>query len=335
MKDLVKLALDAHNGTIEKYSMGEAQDTLRQALIEANGGSTKLNYRAIRDGKCNGVFAIVEEILKNTIPQGLQDNDLFKALVDYKNIDEGDEDVFHVESSDLFFVDEVAKGTQGIRRQRIENAKDIRVPMSTHAIRIYEEISRILAGRVDFNALIDKVDQSVQNEILSEIYAAWAAMTSTDFGGAAYVTSTAGSYSDADLLAMIAHVEAAAGGKNAMLIGTKAALMPLATSGMTFDPVKSALYNDGYIGKFYGANVVMLPQRHKVGSTEFVFNDKQIAIIAGDAKPIKFVEKGDPLIVPRDFVNNMDLTQEYFLAEDWGLAVAMAGNAGIGRYEFS
>ena len=335
MKELVKLALDAHNGTIEKYSMSEAQDTLRQALIEANGGSTKLDYRALRDGRCNGVFAIVEEILKNTIPQGLENNDLFKAIVEYKNIAEGDDAIFHVDSSDLFFVDEVAKGTQGIRRQRIENAKDVTVPMATHAIRIYEEISRILAGRVDFNELIDKVDASVQNEILEEIYAAWLAMTATDFGGNAYVTATAGSYSDADLLAMIAHVEAAAGGKNAVLLGTKAALMPLATSGITFDPVKNALYNDGYIGKFYGTPVMVIPQRHKVGSTNFVFDDKTISIVAGDAKPIKFVQKGDPLIVPRDFVNNMDLTQEYFLAEDWGLAVAMAGNAGIGRYEFS
>ena len=49
----------------------------------------------------------------------------------------------------------------------------------------------------------------------------------------------------------------------------------------------------------------------------------------------KFVYKGDPIIIPNDPANNMDLTQEYFVAEEWGAAIAMAGNSGIGRYEFS
>lgn len=334
MNELVRLALDAHNGTVQKYSVNEAQETLRQALIEANGGSTKLDYRALRDGKCTGVFSLVEEILRNTIPQGLEQNELFNALVEYHNIAEGDDMVFHVDSSDLFFVDPIAKGTQGIRRQRIADVKDVPVPMTVHGVRIYEELSRILAGRVDFNDLINKVDQSVQNQILNEVYAAWMAAT-TELGDTAYYTTTAGSYSDADLMAMIQHVEAAAGGKQATLIGTKAALMPLATSGMAFDPVKNDLYNDGFIGRFYGTPTIAIPQRHKIGSTQFVYDDKTITIVAGDTKPIKFVQKGDPLIIPVDPSSNMDLTQEYFLAEEWGTAIAMAGNAGIGRYEFA
>ena len=334
MNELVRLALDAHNGTVQKYSVNEAQETLRQALIEANGGSTKLDYRALRDGKCTGVFSLVEEILRNTIPQGLEQNELFNALVEYHNIAEGDDMVFHVDSSDLFFVDPIAKGTQGIRRQRIADVKDVPVPMTVHGVRIYEELSRILAGRVDFNDLINKVDQSVQNQILNEVYAAWMAAT-TELGDTAYYTTTAGSYSDADLMAMIQHVEAAAGGKQATLIGTKAALMPLATSGMAFDPVKNDLYNDGFIGRFYGTPTIAIPQRHKIGSTQFAYDDKTITIVAGDAKPIKFVQKGDPLIIPVDPSSNMDLTQEYFLAEEWGTAIAMAGNAGIGRYEFA
>ena len=63
VNELVKLAIDAHKGRVEKYSAGDAQETLRQALIEANGGSTKIDYRAIRDGKCQGVFALVVTML--------------------------------------------------------------------------------------------------------------------------------------------------------------------------------------------------------------------------------------------------------------------------------
>ena len=51
MKEIVKLAIDAYKGHVEKYSVGQSQEALRQALVEANGGSTKLDYKAIRDGK--------------------------------------------------------------------------------------------------------------------------------------------------------------------------------------------------------------------------------------------------------------------------------------------
>ena len=71
MNDIVRLGVDAYHGSVEKYSLKEANDTLREALIAANNGSTKLDFRAIRDGKCNGLFAIVESILANTVIEGL------------------------------------------------------------------------------------------------------------------------------------------------------------------------------------------------------------------------------------------------------------------------
>lgn len=69
---IVKLGLDAYHGNVQNYSMNEAMDTMRQALIEANGGSTKVNYKAIRDGKCVGLFTIIEEIISKTVIEGLQ-----------------------------------------------------------------------------------------------------------------------------------------------------------------------------------------------------------------------------------------------------------------------
>lgn len=43
IKDIVKVAVDAYRGNVEKYSVGQSQEVLRQALIEANGGSTVLD----------------------------------------------------------------------------------------------------------------------------------------------------------------------------------------------------------------------------------------------------------------------------------------------------
>lgn len=106
--EIVKLAVDTWHGKTEKYSKGESLDVLRKALIEANNGSTKIDYRAIRDGKCNGVFAIVEEILKVTVAEGLQGDEFFNGLVDFRNLPLGDKNEFEVEDKTLFVVSEAA-----------------------------------------------------------------------------------------------------------------------------------------------------------------------------------------------------------------------------------
>ena len=286
MKDIVKLAVDSYNGRVEKYTVGQSQEALRQALIEANGGSTKLNYKAIRDGKCNGLFTLIEEILSRTVIEGVQSDDFFNAFVDYRNVAEGDKNLFIVEDSTLFVVDDVADGNQGIRRQRLGGSTETSIPTSMKMVRIYEELNRVLSGRVDFNTFIDKVAKSFSQKILNDIYTLWAGATAADMGGVAYFP-TAGTYNEDDLLDVISHVEAAAGGKTATIVGTKKALRNLKESIMS-DGAKEEYHNMGYAGTFFGTPVVAIPQRHQVGNTNFVFQDDVLTIVAGDDKPIKF-----------------------------------------------
>lgn len=68
----MRVAIDAYRGNVQKYSQGQSMELLHQALIDANNGSTVVDYRAIRDGKCNGLFTLVEEILSRTVVEGLQ-----------------------------------------------------------------------------------------------------------------------------------------------------------------------------------------------------------------------------------------------------------------------
>lgn len=72
MNDVVRLAVDGYKGSVEKYSVKQSQDTVRQALIEANNGKTYLDYKDIRDNKCPGLFALIEQILDATTVEGLQ-----------------------------------------------------------------------------------------------------------------------------------------------------------------------------------------------------------------------------------------------------------------------
>lgn len=334
MNDIVRLAVDAYRGNVEKYSVKQSQDTLRKALIEKNNGKTYLDYRDIRDGKCNGLFTLIEQILSVTVVEGLQGDEYFNNLVEFRNVAEGDSPVFTVADNNLFVIAEAADGTQGVRRQRLSGVTETTIPTTLKVARIYEEMNRVLSGRVDFNEMINKVAESINQKLLNDIYTLWTSATANQLGGTTYFP-IAGAYDEDTLLDLISHVEAAAGGKPATIIGTKKALRSIKESIMS-DGAKDELHNMGYVGKFFGTPVVATPQRHKVGSTEFVMSDKVLTIVAGDDKPLKVVYEGDPIVMMGDPMNNADFTQEYLYGVKYGTGIVLAGsNTGIGRYEMS
>lgn len=334
MNDIVKLAVDAYRGRVEKYSENQSMDVLRQALVEANGGSTVLDYKKIRDGECKGLFTLIETILSRTVVEGLQGDEFFNAMVDFRNVAEGDKNLFVIEDDNLFVVAEAADGTQGIRRQRLGGRTETSIPTSLKVVKIYEELNRVLSGRVDFNHFINKVAESFRQHLLNDVYTLWTGATASQMGGEIYYPE-AGAYDEDELLDLITHVEAAAGGKPATIVGTKKALRNLMDA-IVSDGAKEDLYNMGYIGKFYGTAVVAVPQRHKVGSTNFVMDDSVLTIIACDERPIKCVYEGNPIVLMGDPLQNADFTQEYLYGEKYGMGIVLAGgNAGIGRYEIA
>lgn len=257
------------------------------------------------------------------------------AMTELRNVAEGDLNEFLVEDRDLFFVATIADGTQGVRRQRLGGVTKTSIPTELKAVRIYEELNRILAKRVDFNYFISRVADSFKQKLLEEIYTLWEGATADDFGGETYFP-VAGTYSETALLDLIAHVEASAGGKPATIIGTKKALRSLQESIMS-DGAKEEWHSMGYVGKFFGTPVVCIPQRHKVNSDEFAMSDDYLTIISGDEKPIKIVYEGSPLVIFGDPLRNADLTQEYFYAEKYGMGIVLSNknSAGIGRYELA
>lgn len=332
--EIVKVAVDAYRGNVSKYSAGDSMELLHKALVEANGGSTKLDYKRIRDGKCVGLFALVEQILQRTVVEGLQGDEYFNSLVDFRNVAAGDKNVFEVEDGDqLFMVADAADGTQGIRRQRLGGVSDTSIETTFKVVKFYEELNRVLSGKVDFNTMIAKVSKSFRQKLLDDVYSLWSNATASDLGGATFFPA-AGTYDEATLLELIDHVEAVSG-RQATIIGTKAAVRNLAPS-VQGAQSKDDLYNMGYYGKFYSTPVVTIPQRHKVGTQEFVFDNDTLHIIAGDDKPIKVVYEGESTIIPGAVNTNKDLTQDYFYGEKYGMGLILAGgNTGIGRYKMT
>lgn len=322
--NLIKLAVDGYKGHVAgDYSVGDTQEALRNALVEANGGSTKLDLKAIRDGKCNGVFAIVEELVNVIHEEGLKGDEFFMNMVEDRNTSLGDTNKFHIEKECLFAIADIAEGTQGVRRQRIEAGTDVTVNTQLRAVKIYEELNRVLAGRIDFNKFVDIVGKSFTKQELDAAYAAFVGM----FSKLQAPYTVTGTYDEEKLLDLIEHVEASTGEK-ATIIGTKKALRKIKTANMS-DSAKEQAYAMGYIGALAGTPLVAVAQRHAYGTDNFILDDNTIYVFAGDTKPIKRVTEGDVTMLMGNPMDNADMTQEFLMMKRTGIAVVFDRDFGV------
>lgn len=324
--DILSVAIDTIRGHVDaKFSSKQTSDELRAAFVELNGGSTKINPKTFHRG--NELFEIVQEIIPVIIDEGIKtsNNPLFN-LVEYRNIAEGDVAEFDVEGKANFVVANAAAGIQGVRRQRIVDGGSVTVTTETKAVRVYENLGRLLAGRIDFAKFVDGVAKAYVDYVAEAAYTALKGLTTSTYGlNSTYVKS--GSITEANLLTLIEHVEAATG-KKATLMGTKTALRKLGSSITYSAELNSDLYNDGFIGKFFGTSCVAVPQSHKVGTDTFAIQDDALYVVAGEDKPIKVVNEGDGLMIERDATLNNDLTQEYVYIQKMGVGVLVAEKLG-------
>jgi hypothetical protein len=320
-----EIAIDAiKNKAVGTYSSAQTSEALRAALIEMNGGSTKLNYRKFYKG--TALFQAVEDLISVIIEEGIsKDNPLFN-LVEYKNIAAGDVNDFTTSGNAQFIVAEAAAGIQGVRRQRISGGETVSVKTSVKIVRVYENLGRLLAGRIAFDQFVDGVSKAFNLQIDEDAYEAINAISATTAGlDSTYVYT--GSYDEDALVALIDHVEAATG-KAARILGTKAALRKIVTAVQSAE-ARADLYKLGYYGKFNGTDIIQLRQAHKAGTQNFALNDSKLFIIAGDDKPIKMVNAGEGLMIEREATINADLTQEYVYLQEYGTGVIIAEKIGI------
>lgn len=305
------------------YSAAEAVEVLRQSLIEANGGSATIDYKSVRRNKAE-IFEIVEEIIPAIVNDGLNDSDFWNTYVDYRNLKFGDKNEFYIEDAD-FVVTTIADGIATPRRQRLLGTT-VSVETSIHAIRIYDEFSRFMAGRIDWDALCEKVAAAFQKAIWADIFTAFTGYT----GYASY--SVTGS-SDADSIIDVINDIEAATGKGAVIFGTQPVLKKISDitvpNGVS-SQARDDIYQKGYYGKFYGTPCFKIDKPEGAGTSA----DKTLYIIGADDKFIKFVNEGDTIIDDRNWSDNADMTIEYRVLQKWGVGIT-ASSKGVAKYTFA
>ena len=319
INEVVRLAVDTYNGKpAGQYSLDEANSVVYNAIVAANNGKNYLDKRDVRDGKCGELFAIIEETIVKTVIDGLQGNEFFMNMVEYKNLALGDTNEFFVPDDSLFYVDEVARGTQGLRRQRLNGGSRFSVNMKTYGVKVYEELDRTLSGRADMTTLIDKVGRSLIKKQYDDIFVAWTGIVNG--AGSTYIP-VAGSYSEEALLELCEHVEVN-NGATPVIMGTRAALRKIQTA-VVADTAKEDMYKMGYYGSFNGIPMVRINQVHAMNTDNFILPDNQLYVVGVNTKPIKYVNEGQSLIVPPSYAMNADFTEDYLFVNSAGVQVIL------------
>lgn len=320
-----KLCIDAYRGVPTAFAEGNPTDVIVNKIKEANNGSTTIDYKAIRDGKCPELFAIIEELIDVALDVAATEDSPIRDMIETKNGAWGDKPEFLISDNSLLTVDVVANGTQGIRRQRLIGGQKVTLTPVNKAIKIYEELILILSGRIDWVEFVNRVAKSFEREFYASVAAQLNNLSTARFN-----VSASGSPTESGLLGLVEKVEAATG-KTAYILGTRTALRNF-TMTQVGEKVKDDHYDMGYSGKFNGTDCIRL-KNYLDAAGNFVLSDTRVYVIAGDDKFIKHYVEGEPIVIARDAADNADLTQEYTVIRREGIAVAVSATMGV--YDFT
>ena len=320
-----KLCIDAYRGVPTAYAEGNPTEVIVNRIKEANNGSTVLDYKAIRDGKCPELFSVIEELIEVALDVAPLEDSPIRGMIEEKRYAWGDKPEFYVDDNSLLTVDVITNGTQGIRRQRLVGGQKVTVNPVTKAVKIYEELILILAGRIDWVEFVNRVAKSFERDFYNSIANQLNSLASVRFN-----ISAGGSPTESGLLGVIEKVEAATG-KQAYILGTRTAFRRFTLTN-TGDLVENDYYNMGYAGKFNGTPAIRLKNTLDA-SGNFILADNRIYVVAGDDKIFKHYIEGEPIAIARDATDNADLTQEYTVIRREGVAVAVSATMGI--YSFT
>lgn len=343
-KDVAQLMIDNYNGKVvvpANFAEGEVKtpdEAISDAFFQVLGITDKENCQvkdivlAFRNESArNGVFAIIEEVIREGIVNEGWRNAFFDRFVESRSQARGDKTVFYVEARNEVVVSRISKdGRVSLDRQRFDEGAELEVKVATYGIKVYEHIARILLGRADWSKLVARLNEAVTQFIAEKTYETFAKVCNNLPSQFRH----AGAYNRKQIKAMIAKVKRASGASSVTLFGTDVALEYL-EDGMLAehgtDALKNELATTGRIGTWYGETLVELPNSLKQGSAlkENVMQDDVIFVIPNNViKPVKMIVEPELMDINESGVR-VDDTIEFAVRFSFGCAVVTGCMLGV------
>ncbi|KAA9007382.1 hypothetical protein F4V43_02525 [Paenibacillus spiritus] len=272
-------------------------------------------------------FALVAQTLDIIVPETILDS--FYQFAEVKNVNWGDQLLFHVDSPDLFVVSTKANGIRGSQRQRVFG-KDFTLTPQRRSVEIYEELYRVLAGKTNWGAWVARVAQAIETDITTRIYGA--IYNSFSSLGTKYKESAA--FTSNAFNQLVQRVSAANSNDNTVVFGTKLALAKILPESQYLQFALGDEYNrTGHLGNFQGTQLFEIKQKLQPNSDDFALaNDFAVVLSAGSDKLVKIGFEGNTevaMIRPED---NADRTVGYSVAQHYDVQLITGAQYGIYKF---
>ena len=281
-----------------------------------------------------GVFAVVEEVIREGILTETWRNPFMDQFVESRSQTRGDRTDFYIEAKQELHVSRISKdGKVFLDRQRFDEGQEIGVEVATYGIKVYEHLARIMLGRADWGTLVAHLNAAVEKFIQQKVYDEFAAIVTAI--PAAFKVS--GATDKAAILKAVRNVQLVSGAQQVMLVGTGLALSALEGVDVETEATKNQLHNEGALRFFHGIPLVELPQAIKkygldnenkeVG--ELLVDDEIIYILPNNiGKPIKMIVEPELIDINESGVR-VDDTIEFAVRFSFGLKVITGRAMGV------
>ena len=281
-----------------------------------------------------GVFAIVEEVIKEGILTETWRNPFMDQFVESRSQKRGDSTLFYIEAKQELHVSRISKdGKVFLDRQRFDEGQEIGVEVHTYGIKVYEHLARIMLGRADWGTLVAHLNAAVEKFIQQKVYAAFEGIVA----GIPAAFKVSGTTDKANILKAVRNVQMVSGAQQVMLVGTGLALSALEDVETASEAMKNELHQVGALRTFHGIPLVELPQAVKElgdlasldGVGELVQSDEVIYILPNNiGKPIKMIVEPELIDINESGVR-VDDTIEFAVRFSFGLKVLTGRALGV------
>ena len=279
-----------------------------------------------------GVFAVVEEVIREGILTESWRNPFLDQFVESRSQTRGDSTEFYIEAKTELHVSRISKdGKVSLDRQRFDEGHSLTVEVQTYGIKVYEHLARIMLGRADWGSLVAHLNAAVEKFIQLKVYDAFKGVTTL----APAQCKVSGSAGKAAILEAVREVQMLSGAQQVMLVGTGLALSALEGVETLSQERQNRVQETGALRVFHGIPLVELPQAVKDANLphgakdRLVQDDKTIYIVPNNiGKPIKMIVEPELIDINESGVR-VDDTIEFAVRFSFGLRVITGRAMGV------
>lgn len=335
MKTLAKIAYTGKVPHKTAMEFAENNVTLTQemadGLLREKFAELAPNRKSFRRNQV-AIFELIEETIDEVLPARM--NEAFDAFAQFKQFNNGDKAVFKMPKGKTQirrFIQRIALGVP-MKKARLD--KDV-ATMDFFALGggVRVEWETYLDGQSSFVELCDLIVEELMNAVYDELIEALN-KTVEDEIFKKVVKQTTATFSVQGMAELISYASSYGNGGATIVCSPAFASGIREESGFISDSDKNDMRERGYIGKFRGADVVVIPQKHDENGVGIF--DEKIAFVfpSGNREEDKFIKigfEGETQI--RDGKGD-DWALEYEVYKKMGVLVS-SNLGGIGLYKIT